>query len=444
MQAVAEIARMPKSLPLLGHALKLLRDPLRFLEEQRPLGDAVQIRLGLRKAYILNSPELVRKMLGAPGDQFDRGVIFEVARPLFGNGVVVANREHHRERRRAARPAFQPAQVSSYANAMVELAEAGASSWHAGQVIDLHDAMADLTTQVVAACLFGVDLAERDRRDVYESLPVFVVGLARRAYGPLELICRLPTAERRRYTEAVRRIHDAVDTLIEAAEERVRATGDPMAGGMLAMLQAPPGTSAQQVHDDVLGVLIGGSHTTAAAAAWIFHFLAAHPDVESRLTEEVDRVLQDRRPDRSTLTDMPYLQAVIYETLRIVPPVWLFPRRARQEVRLGDHLIPAGADVFYSPYALHHDPRYFPAPDTFDPQRWLSGRDAALPRGAFFPFASGTHHCLGADFAMTELAVITAAVVSRWRLRPVAGEPVRPKVGATLGPSEMRMRVEPR
>ncbi|MGW3178862.1 cytochrome P450 [Kitasatospora sp. NPDC001119] len=422
--------RAPGALPLLGHALRLARAPLAFLDAQRRYGDVVEFRIGPRPAYLLNHPDLVMALLTGPGGRFDRGEIFTKARPLFGAGVAVADGAHHRDRRRVVQPLLSAARLPGYLDTMAELATARAASWHHGQRLDLNAEMAGLTIDVVAATLFGRPLPAGFAAVVHRALPVVVAGVGRRAYGPAAaLLDRLPGRERERYRTALDDIHGVVDALIDA---------DPHNAG-LTRLSA--GADRRQLHDDVTSLLIGGSHTSGAAAAWLFILLSRHPELRRRVREEVGRVVGDRPVDPADLPALVLTHRVVRETLRLYPPIWLFPRRATGTVELGGHRFAPGAQIFYSPYALHRDPRWYRAPGTFDPDRWDPQRQPAPPRGAYLPFAAGVHGCPGGDFALAELALLTAAVSATWQLDPVPGSRPRPVAAATLGPAPLTVTV---
>ncbi|MFJ2111685.1 MULTISPECIES: cytochrome P450 [unclassified Streptomyces] len=423
-------ARVPGGLPLIGHALHLVRAPLAFLDTQRGHGDVVEFRIGRRPVYLLNHPDLVMALLTGPGGRFDRGEIFAKARPLFGTGVAVADGTHHRNRRRVVQPLLNAARLPGYLDTMAELAEALTGAWHHGQRIDLNTETAGLALDVVAATLFGRPLPDGFASAVHRALPTVVTGLGLRAYGPAAaLLDRWPGRERRRYRSALAGIHAVVDSLIEA---------DP---NTPALTRLSTGAGHAQLHDDVTSLLIGGSHTSGAAAAWMFILLARHPSIRRRVHDEVDRTIGNRPVKATDLPALDLTGRVVRETLRLYPPIWLFPRHTAAETELGGHRIPPGVQIFYSPYALHRDPRWYHAPDTFDPDRWNPEQHPAPPRGAYLPFAAGVHGCPGGDFALAELTLLTAAVARRWHLDPVPGSRPRPVAAATLGPTPITMTV---
>ncbi|MFJ4773788.1 cytochrome P450 [Streptomyces uncialis] len=427
------VPRAPGGLPLLGHAVSLIKDPLAFLDRQREYGDIVEIRIGRRPAYILNHPDLVHAMLTGPSRRFDRGEIFAKARPLFGDGVAVADGKHHRDRRRVIQPLLNTARLASYLDTMAEHTTTRAASWRDGQHIDLNAEMADLTLNVVAATIFGQHLPAGAGPSIHHNLPIVVAGLARRAYGPTAaLLDRVPTRERKAYQNALTGIHRVVDEAVSANRDSptlVRLSAD---------------TDERQLHDDVTSLLIGGSHTSAAAAAWLFILLGRHPRIRRRLDEEVGRVLGDRPVTPSDLPELILTRRIVQETLRLYPPIWFFPRRAATDLRLGGHSIERGTQVFYSPYAMHRDSRWYSEPESFDPDRWDPSRCSQPPPGASIPFAAGVHGCPGGDFALAELTLLTAAVTARWHLDPAPGRAPEAVAAATLGPAAVTMTVSAR
>ncbi|MCM2387198.1 cytochrome P450 [Streptomyces sp. CWNU-1] len=413
--------------------MSLIRNPLVFLDRQRRYGDIVEFRIGRQPAYILNHPELVHAMLTGPSGRFDRGEIFTRARPLFGSGVAVADGKHHRDRRRVIQPLLNTTRLATYLDTMADLAAAKAASWSDGQDIDLNAEMADLTLKVVAATVFGQHLPAGFSTVVHHNLPIVVAGLARRAYGPAAaLLDRIPNPERRKYRTALSDIHRVVDELISANRD----------SPTMARLSA--GADEQQLHDDATSLLIGGSHTSAAAASWLFILLSRHPHTRQRLQEEVDRVLGDRPATPADLPELVHTRRIVQETLRLYPPIWLFPRRTAADLQLGGHSIRQGTQVFYSPYAMHRDSRWYTRPESFDPDRWDPNRQAQPPHGASIPFAAGVHGCPGGDFALAELTLLTATVSAHWNLDPASAGDPRPIAAATLGPAPIAMTVSAR
>ena len=197
----------------------------------------------------------------------------------------------------------------------------------------------------------------------------------------------------------------------------------------------------QQVFDEVITLLTAGIETSALALAWIFHEIAANPEVEKRVQAEVDEVLAGRPVTFDDVPKLTYAGQVANEVLRKYP-LWLLMRRAAEEVDLGGVRLAPGAEVIISPHAMHHDPAHFAEPDRFDPDRWTPDRVRLLPKGAFVPFGGGIHQCIGNHFALTEIVIAVATVCARYRLVP--DRPVRTRVTTAAYPVGLMMKAVPR
>jgi cytochrome P450 len=201
--------------------------------------------------------------------------------------------------------------------------------------------------------------------------------------------------------------------------------------------------SDQQVYDEVVTLLTGGTDTIGLALGWFFHELGRHPEIERRFHAEIDEVLGGATPTIDDLPKLGYTRQILNEVLRAYP-IWLLIRRTNAEVDLGGVRLPAGTEVVYSPHALHHDPRNFADPDRFDPDRWAPDRVGEIPKGAYVPFGAGVRQCIGNTFAQAEITLVAATIAARWRLVPVPGRPVRMKVTGAAYPSRLPMTAEPR
>jgi cytochrome P450 len=136
------------------------------------------------------------------------------------------------------------------------------------------------------------------------------------------------------------------------------------------------------------------------------------------------------------LPDLPYVECVIKEALRLYPPAWVMGREAIRECEIGGYPMPAGTTALMSQWVVHRNPRYHHNPERFNPERWSAGYEKRLPRFAYFPFGGGRRQCIGASFAMTEARLILAAVIQRFRMELAAGQKVEPYASVTLRPKE--------
>jgi cytochrome P450 len=433
-------------LPLLGHTMSLLDRPFSFLSSLRSHGEVVRIYLGPLPVYLVTTPELAWQVLAIDADKFDKGMVFDKIRPLFGNGILNSDGDFHRRQRRLVQPAFHRKQIAGYVQTMATAAADLVESWRPGDVVAVDKRMENLALTIVGRALFSTDLGRHVVAEAQRSMPILAKYVIVRAFSPT-LVERLPIPANRRFDEAATRFRRVVAEVIAAARAEGKDHGDVLSMLLRARDEITgEGMSDQQVHDEVVTILTAGSETTAVALAWFFHEVGQHPEIEQRFHAEIDQVLAGRPASDLGLDDIPkleYTDRIISEVLRKYPLLILM-RRARTDLDLGGVRIPRGTEVALSQYAIHHDPSLYPEPARFDPDRWLPDRAARLPNGAFIPFGAGVRHCPGHSFARTEIAIVAATVAARWRLVPVAGKPVHPKLSTTMRPNRLPMIAVPR
>jgi cytochrome P450 len=218
---------------------------------------------------------------------------------------------------------------------------------------------------------------------------------------------------------------------------------------ILAVDESGQRMNDKELRDEAMTLFFAGHETTAMALSWMWYLLAIHPEVEARLAAELESVVGARSPGLEDLPKLSYLDMVVKESMRILPSVWAYMREPLEDVRLGEHTIPKGRIAFISPYVTHHDPRFFPDPEAFRPERFSKEGERAIPKGAYVPFAAGPRVCLGKSFALMEARLILATMVQRVKVELVPGYrmellpkiSLRPKGGV---PVFVRMRARPR
>ncbi|MBB5953993.1 cytochrome P450 [Saccharothrix tamanrassetensis] len=432
----SEAPAVPGRLPLVGHTAAMLRERLDFTAKLRSYGDVVRLRLGPLAVHFVTTPELAYQVLTGQTDKFDKGILVDKLRRAFGNGLVSTDGEFHRSQRRMIQPAFSRRALARHAEVMTESAGEMVDSWWAGQELALDRRMQDFTISVVGRTLFSADFGPRVGAEIRRYTPTLIRLGVLRALTPSLL--SLPV--RRRFDNAVAHVHRVVDDVVAGGRED---RDDLLSVLLRARDEAGEPMSRQQVRDEVVTLLTAGSETTGIALSWLFHELARNPGVEERLHAEVDEVVGRRAATFEDVPSLVYTQRVISEVLRKYP-LWFLMRRANTDVTLGGVRIPAGTEVGFSPHALHHDPLSYDAPARFDPDRWLPTRARSVPRGAYVPFAGGLHHCPGHSYASLEIAIAAATVAARWRLVPVPGKPVHPRVVGLMYPNRLPMIALPR
>jgi cytochrome P450 len=184
----------------------------------------------------------------------------------------------------------------------------------------------------------------------------------------------------------------------------------------------------------MMTILLAGHETTANALTWTFYLLSQHPEVATRLHDEVDSVLAGRPPAMADLSRLPYTRMVLQEAMRLYPPVWSLARRAIDDDELAGYPLPAGSVVHISLYALHRHPQLWDAPAVFRPERFSDEQVEQRHKFAYLPFSTGPRKCIGDQFAMTEGQLILATAAQRFHLALAPGQRVDTAALITLNP----------
>jgi len=224
--------------------------------------------------------------------------------------------------------------------------------------------------------------------------------------------------------------------------------GNDITSAMLRLRNPETGERAlsdEQVRDELLTLIAAGHETIGNGMAWAWYLVARHPEVEEGLQREADEIIGNGEITNDTVSHLCYARMVVAETLRLYPPVWVFPRRPMADYKIGEYTVPAGSYFQLSPYVTQRDPRYFADPEKFDPERWRGEENSRRASFTYFPFASGVHRCIGEGLSWTEGTVVLAAIARRWKLHVAPGQSIEKQALITLRPKHgIRMRLESR
>ena len=288
--------------------------------------------------------------------------------------------------------------------------------------------MAALTLDIVGSTLLGIDLSSRTstiRTSLESALDRFAdagggvfFGRGRQQSGTLD-----ETA-----------LHQVVDEMI--AQRRANPTEDrgDVVSALLSDGEVRDGLTPSEIHDHVITLMMAGHETTANALTWTLFLLGKHPRVQHRLHAEVAG-FADTGPKFAELPSLAYTRAIVSEAMRLYPPAWMMGRTIHEPLEFGGWHAPAGAVMLASQLVMHRDPRWFPEPDIFDPDRWLDERRDDVPKYAFLPFGTGPRACIGEQFAWAEATTALAVIAARWRVHTDPGDNRRSSTGSPCVPA---------
>ncbi|GAO10119.1 putative cytochrome P450 [Streptomyces lydicamycinicus] len=446
----------PAGLPVLGSMLDLRRDSLStFLRAQREHGDVVRLEAGppgLRSVFhAVFAPEGVQQILASRAANFRKDhPLYEEVRQAFGNGLLTSQDADYLRQRRLVQPLFTKRRVDGYASAVTTEAAGLADRWRTadGGTVDLVPEMNRLALRTVSRILFGLD-AEAAVDAIHRCAPVINAYVVRRAYVPVKIPREWPTPGNQRARAATDELNALCDRIVADRRASRETAGDADGAGedLLSLLAAAGNDEdgsldATEVREQVLIFLLAGHETTATSLAFTLHLLARHPEEQTRVRDELDRVLGDRTPTAADLDRLPCLTQALKESMRLYPAAPVISRRAVAAAEIGGFRIPAGADVVVAPWVTHRNPELWPDPERFDPRRFDPEPEAARHRYAWFPFGGGPRACIGQHFSMLESVLALAVLLRAYELDAV-DEEVPVSAGITLqatGPARVRLR----
>lgn len=433
---------MTRRLPLLGDLPAFRADRLAFLTHlAREVGDVAAFRIGPYRVWQLVHPENAADVLVTSAPRFRKGPVLQRARLVLGDGLLTAEGAAHRRHRRLLQHAFSAGRVAAYADVMVHRAAEVSGRWVPGRPVDVHAELVRATLAVAGRTLLGTDVD--DDVDAIDGAMTDLLSAYKLAFVPFGWrLQRLPVGPMRRLRRGRATLHGLVERAI--AERRSgRGLGDDLLSALVDGA-GEDGLTDSEVRDEAVTLLLAGHETTANALTFALHLLAADAAVEARLHAEVDAVLRGRLPTADDIGRLPTCRGVVAESLRLYPPSWAIGRQALADHPVDGGVVRAGDLVLLPPWVVHRDPRWWAEPRRCEPGRWAD--QPPRPRHpAFFPFGGGIRRCIGEGFAWTEAILALATVTSRWRLRPVAGRPLRLDPLITLRPrGGLWMRPQPR
>lgn len=403
-------------------------------------GDIVWVRvLGIKMA-VLNHPDYFEHVLVRHHENYDKNTfLFRAIEPILRGGLIGSvGGERWRHQRRTMQPSFHRPRVAGFATNMTEETGLMLRRWRGAygrdDVVDVSTELGQLALRIVFRSLFGAKVGDRGRPIEQMFLEANQIACAFFRFPLIPL--SWPTPAHRRLAGIIRTMDGFVAEIV-AQRLTSGEQHDDLLDALLYAVDEVTGTglSEQQLHREVLNLIIGGYETTSNSVAWLMYTVGRHPEVQARLHAEVDTVLGGRTPEFDDVPKLKYTRMIIDETLRLYTPAWQTMRSSIEEDVIGRFRIPPKSDLYLNIYALHRHPEFWRRPDRFDPDRFTPREVANRPRHAYIPFGSGPRVCIGKHFALTELTIILAMIAQAYRVEiPESHRDVLPEPLITLHP----------
>jgi cytochrome P450 len=411
----------PQGGAMLRNIKNITSDPLTYLEATwAEFGDVVQFPIPKPATYLVTSPEGAKEILVNQHNETSKQTLqYNNLSLVTGDGLLTADTQAWRPRRRMLQPAFHKEMVALSAHHI----EAGLAKLDAQwteltsegtAIVDIDHAMMSLALEITCGALFGIEVDD-DVDEITSATLTALHGVVARARNPISLPLVIPTPANLKMKRAIKRLDKAVDAILSSRALNKLPDDAPIRDMLDVLLDPDLETplTKQQIRDEIATFIVAGHETVASALTWAWHLLVANPDELQKLRHDPMRA-----------------QMVFDESLRLFPPAWVITRRTLSDITVDGVLIPANSLVIVSPWLVHRNPKAWTDPNAFVPDRFQNG----VPQLGYIPFGSGARLCIGKEMARLEGSQILAHIATTWKLEAVHNSPVPIDASVTLRP----------
>ena len=408
-----EPPKMPGALPLLGHMLEFGKNPFDYMVRLRnTLGEIGEFRMFHQEMVLMTGPEANEAFFRAPDAQLDQSQAYKIMTPIFGKGVVFDAPPHKKDQQlKMLMPVLRDKPMRGYAQVIVQEVEQIIANWGDTGEIDLLEFMKELTIYTSSHCLLGDEF----RYELNEEFAKIYHDLEK-GVNPLAFVFPyLPLPVFRRRDKARVRLQELVTGIIAKRAQKPEKSED--AFQLLIESKYDDGTplSAHEITGMLIGTIFAGHHTTAGTAAWTLLELARRPEQMELVLNELDQHFgTDGEVTFQSLREIPVLENVIKEVLRLHPPLIFLIRKVMQDFHFKGYTVKAGKYVCASPRVSHRIADTFPDPERFDPDRYSEARQEDAKPFSWIAFGGGKHKCTGNAFAQLQLKAIFSILLRRY------------------------------
>ncbi len=391
-------------------------DLLRWMNDQFDrFGSIYRASIYGTNVYVVSDPEHVDHVLRINWRNYKRGQAIKRIRFLLGNGLIVSEGEFWKSQRQMIQPAFHDKAIGALINVISAANIALLKKWKDAALeresVNITKDISHMVLKVVLISIFGDD---------YEQVAPHFSILSDESARNLEFV--------QRFTP----LGKIVSGVAGQRRKQNRTATD-----MLGMLMASRDAKSQAMPEsqlvcEIMTLIVAGHETTASTLNWAWYLLSKSAEVEEKLSSELNAVPGGGSPEIADLAKFVYTRQVIEETLRLYPALWLMTRAALKNDQLGDYFVPAGTEIYISPYLIQRRPAFWEAPDRFNPDRF--GPDEMRTRHpmTMLPFSAGPRKCIGESLARIEMQIHLMTIAKHLRLRSVREQPFQLEAGVNL------------
>jgi cytochrome P450 len=380
----------------------------------RSFGDIYKASIYGTSAYVIRDLEFAHRVLVENWQNYAKGQAIRRVALLLGNGLMVSKGDLWKRQRRMIQPTFNHESLERSTQLITSVNTELLKKWQLAaernESVNVTRDVSSMALEVVLRFILGDDYElVGSHFDLLSHEPVRNIEFACsfRALGKMIL----PVIDRRRKDSVT--APDALGMMMQARDPQ---SGQPMPDGQLI--------------DEILTMIVAGHETTASTLNWAWYLLSQHPEVEQKLSNELNAL-----STCSGFSDLPrflYTRQIIDETMRLYPAGWVVTRKALRDDRLGEYFVPAGTEIYVPPYFIQRHPDLWEEPDRFNPDRFRPENSGHRHRLATIPFSAGPRNCIGEHFARIEMQIHLMTIARHLRLRYTSSKPIEMDAGVNL------------
>ena len=396
---------------LWGHLLDANREGVYFYSRMsKEHGDAQKLRFLNQTVYLFFHPDHNKEVLVDKADQFIKGTQYVPLRMMLGNGLLTSTGKDWSAQRRILNPLFGKDGMDILLTHINRVSEKY-SSPKPSEEMNWTKYMFEYTLEVAFASFFGANYSDDKKTELLKASSDCVRIVSKRMSKIINIPMYIPLKDHRQFKKSFRYLKKEVQEIYNSRVSNKFFTSKDMLDLLINATdseQENKKLSPDQIWDQILSFLMAGQETTALTMSWLFYLIAQNPKIQEKIAREC-RANNYRFENSLSLSQYPYLLAVINETMRLYPSGWIIARTATEESTVAGFKIKKGSTVAVSPLITQRDPRWWIRPEEFIPERFLEGHNFfhQAPKNAFIPFSIGKRNCIGSRFALLEMALFS-------------------------------------
>jgi len=392
---------------------------------------------GVKEAIVTTNPMVIQHVLKTNSDNYQKSEI-QVKRMghFLGKGLLTSHGEVWRTQRRLIQKGFDRKQLDVLSSIMQDSLAESMRDFD-GQArngpVDIYPQLMKITFKMVARSLFGARLKDDDIELISRTISIVQEFMVRQTIQPYLNPWFSVSGELRKHDEMRAR---ADGVLLDYIRRRRQ---EPPCHDLLQILMDARYSDGQGMSDELvlsesMQLLVAGHETSSNALSWLLYLLSSRPDCLEKLRQEFDSVLGEAPLTYSVVPRLEFAAQVMQEALRLYPPFWMVDRMALSDDRAGDLVIPRGSTVVVFIYGVHHSPRYWPNPDSFDPERFTKANEKLHTPCSYLPFGAGPRGCIGGNYATLQILMILSVLLRKYDLRLAPGQSIEARPMVILRP----------